>query len=157
MTINRTTTIFFDAASLFAASHSPSGGSAYLILVCQYGYLHAIVSPDVLQETERNLLQKSTPAAFLRFRQLIADTPLRLISSPAEPLVRLYAPAFFEDGHVVAAALSSNAEYLITLDQPFARRMQAASLPIVTLSPGEFLQAVLPTHSEYERIRRTVT
>lgn len=157
MTIDRTTTVFFDAASLFAASHSPTGGSAYLILVCQSGYLRAMVSPDVLQETERNLLEKSTPAAFLRFRQLIADTPLLLVSSPAEPLVRLYEPTFLEDGHVVAAALSSSAPYLITLDQPFARRMQAAALPIVTLSPGEFLREILPNHPDYERIRRTVT
>lgn len=157
MTIDSTTTLFFDSASLFAASHSPTGGSAYLILVCQYGYLQAMVSPDVLQETERNLLEKSTAAAFLRFRQLLADTPLLLVSAPAEPLVRLYEPAFFEDGHVIASAISSNAQYLITLDQPFARRISASTLPILALSPGAFLQEVLPGHPDYERIRRTVT
>jgi predicted nucleic acid-binding protein len=64
--------------------------------------------------------------------------------------------AFFEDAHVVASAIESGAHYLITLDRRLARRIDQARLPIIAISPGQFLQEVLPDHPEYARIRRTV-
>jgi predicted nucleic acid-binding protein len=156
MSLDRTTSVFFDAASLFAASHSPTGGSAYVVLVCQFGYLQALVSHAILTETERNLLNKSTAEAFSRYRQLIASTPLQLVSAPAESLVRQYEPTFFEDAHVVASALGSQAQYLVTLDQRFVERIRQSNLPIIAISPKEFIQTVLPNHPDYELIRRTI-
>jgi len=157
MSVDLTTRLFFDATCLFAASHSPSGGSAYIVLVCSHGFLQAVVSPEILVEAERNLLEKSTTDAFARYRQLIASTPLRLMSAPDEPSVRRHESAFFEDAHVVASAIESGAHYLVTLDQRLARRIDRAQLPIVAVSPRRFLQEVLPDHPEYARIRRTVT
>jgi predicted nucleic acid-binding protein len=157
MSVDPTTQLFFDATCLFAAAHSPSGGSAYLVLVCSHGFLQAVVSPEILVEAERNLIEKSTTDACVRYRHLIASTPLRLMSAPDEPSVRQHASAFFEDAHVVASAIESGAHYLITLDQRLARRIDQAHLPIVAVSPRQFLQEVLPNHPEYVRIRRTVT
>ena len=48
MSVDPTTQLFFDATCLFAAAHSPSGGSAYLVLVCSHGFLQAVVSPEIL-------------------------------------------------------------------------------------------------------------
>jgi len=153
MTVDRTTALFFDASSLFSASHSPLSGSSFLVLACDNGYVRAVVSPGVLVETERNLLNKSTPQAFTCFRKLIAATPLTLVSAPDQAIVLHYAPIFFEDAHVVAAALASRAQYLITLDQRLASRVTQASLPIIAVTPREFIQAVLPNHPEYPDIR----
>jgi predicted nucleic acid-binding protein len=157
MAVNRTTSLFFDAASLFAASHSPTGGSYFLVLVCQHGFLQMVVSPDVLNETERNLLNKSTTAAFDRYRQLVASTPLLLVSAPAESIVLQYESTVLEDAHVVASALGAQANYLITLDRRFVNRVRSANLPIVAITPKEFIQTVLPDHPDYELIRRTVS
>ena len=157
MSVDPSTQLFFDATCLFAASHSPSGGSAYLVLVCSHGFLQAVVSPEILVEAERNLIEKSTPDAFTRYRHLLASIPLRLMSAPDEPSVLRHASAFFEDAHVVASAIESGAHYLITLDRRLARRIDQAQLPIVAVSPRQFLQEVLPNHPEYVRIRKTVT
>jgi predicted nucleic acid-binding protein len=157
MNIDQTTQVFFDATCLFAAAHSPTGGSAYIVLVCSNGYLQAVVSPEVLIEAERNLLDKSTAEAFFRYRQLVASTPLQLIAAPDEPAVRQYEPTFFEDAHVVASALDARAQYLITLDRRLERRINQAQLPLRGISPKQFLQDVLPDHPEYARIRGTVT
>src|SRR5947208_1802677 len=117
MTLDRTTALFFDASALFAASHSPLSGSSFLGLACSNGNLRAVVSPDVLIETERNLLSKSTIHAVTHYRNLVAATPLSLVSAPDQAIVNHYEPNFFEDAHVVAAALASQAQYFITLDQ----------------------------------------
>jgi len=157
MSVDRTTPLVMDAAVLFAASHSPTGGSAYILLVCQFGYLSVVVSQAVLREAERNLLEKSTTQAFLRFWELVAETPFRLVPAPAESLVRGHESEFFEDAHVVAAAVASQARYLITLDQTLRRRIEQSRIPLLGHSPGAFIQEVLPEHPEYMRIRRRVT
>src|SRR3954468_23008125 len=97
MTLDRTTSLFFDASSLFSASHSPLSGSSFLMLACKTGYLRAVVSPDVLIEAERKLLSKSTAQAFTRYRNLVDVTPLSLVSAPDQAIVLQYEPIFFED------------------------------------------------------------
>jgi predicted nucleic acid-binding protein len=153
MPIDRTSLIFFDASSLFLAANTPLGGSAFLLEVCSRGYLQAVVSPDVLLEVERNIVEKGRPGAFRRFRELVTSTPFLVTSAPAEHVVRTYEAAFVEDAHVIAAALSSQSAFLLTVDQRFDRRIRASALSIVALSPREFLQAVLPDHPDYAAIR----
>jgi hypothetical protein len=69
-----------------------------------------------------------------------------------EEVVR-HEATFFEDAHVVAAALAGHCELLITLDRRLQRRIEQADLGVTALSPREFLQTVLPEHPEYARIR----
>lgn len=55
MVLSQQTLLFFDASSLVAAAGSPTGGSAFLLLVCQKGFLRASSSQGVLIEAERNI------------------------------------------------------------------------------------------------------
>jgi predicted nucleic acid-binding protein len=153
MPLDRTTLVFFDASSLFLAANSPLGGSAFLLSVCSRGYLQAVVSPDVLLEAERNIVDKGRPGAFHRYRELVASTPFLVASAPPEPVVRQYEAVFVEDAHVIAAALGSHSAFLVTVDQRFERRVRASALSITALSPREFLQVVLPDHPDYAAIR----
>jgi hypothetical protein len=153
MPLDRATLVFFDASSLFLAANTPTGGSAFLIEVCSRGYLQAVVSPDVLLEAERNIVEKGRPDAFRRYRDLVAATPFLVTSAPPEHIVRQYETVFIEDAHVIAAALGSRSAYLITVDRRFEGRVRASGLSIVALSPGEFLQTALPNHPDYAQIR----
>ena len=153
MPLDRTTLVFFDASSLFLAANTPTGGSAFLIEACSRGYLQAVVSPDVLLEAERNIVEKGRPGAFLRYRNLVASTPFLVTSAPPEHIVRQYEAVFVEDAHVIAAALGSRSTHLITVDQRFERRVRASGLPITALAPKEFLQTILPDHPDYAEIR----
>lgn len=154
MSLSRTTLLFFDASCLFAAAGSPKGGSAYLISVCSRGYLQAVVSPDVLIEAERNILDKLIPEAFYRYRDIVSSTNFLVISTPSKQIVRQYEAIFFEDAHVIASSLISHSEFLITLDQNLERRTKDANLETKAISPGEFLQTVFPTHPEFSQIRQ---
>jgi hypothetical protein len=58
-----------------------------------------------------------------------------------------------KDAHVLAAALSVQAPFLITLDQRLAAAINQANLPIRALSPGEFITTELPTHPAYPVMR----
>ena len=153
MPLDRATLVFFDASSLFLAANTPTGGSAFLIEICSRSYLQAVVSPDVLLEAERNIVEKGRPDAFRHYRDLVALTPFLVTSAPPEHVVRQYEVVFVEDAHVIAAALGSRSAYLITVDRPFERRVRASALSIVALSPREFLQTVLPDHPDYAEIR----
>ena len=153
MPLDRATLVFFDASSLFLAANTTTGGSAFLIEICSRGYLQAVVSPDVLLEAERNILEKGRPDAFGRYRALVASTPFLVTSPPPEHVVRRYEAVFFEDAHVVAAALGSRSAYLVTVDRPFERRVRESALPVTATSPREFILTVLPKHPDYAEIR----
>jgi predicted nucleic acid-binding protein len=68
--------------------------------------------------------------------------------------VRRYESAFFEDAHVVAAALASQARFLVTLDQALERRVRRTGPAVVAISPKEFLQTVFPQHPDFAKIRQ---
>ena len=154
MTLTPTSLLFFDASCLFAAAASPTGGSAYLVSVCSWGHLRAAVSVDVLIKAERNILEKLSVEAFIRYRELLKSTPFLVTLSPPELTVSEYVGVFVEDAHVVAAALAVQADYLVTLDRRLAHRVTDADLGIVALSPRDFLQNVFPRHPDYARIRQ---
>ena len=153
MPIDRASLVFFDASALFLAANSPLGGSAFLISVCSRGYLRGVVSPDVLLEAERNIVEKGQPGSIRRYRALVASTPLLIVSVPSEHVVRGYSAIFMEDAHVIAAAVASGSDFLITLDQRLERRVRVSGLSVVALSPKEFLQAIVPNHPDYNEIR----
>jgi predicted nucleic acid-binding protein len=58
-----------------------------------------------------------------------------------------------KDEHVLAAAIESGADYLLTLDKPLAARVNQSGLPIRAVSPGEFITTVLIRHEDYPSIR----
>ena len=112
-----------------------------------------MVSPDVLIEAERNILDKLIPEAFYRYRDIVSSTNFLVVSTPSKQIVRQYEASFFEDAHVIASTLVSHSEFLITLDQNLEHRTKDANLETKAISPGEFLQTVFPTHPEFSQIR----
>jgi predicted nucleic acid-binding protein len=155
MPINETTLLFFDSSCLIAAAGSPTGGSSLLLAICARGFLKGAVSYAVLVEAEGNILTNLKPQALVRYHQEILSIPLIVgpVPSPRERAA-VAAITSAKDAHVLAAALSVGAEYLITLDKPLADRInQKEELSIHALSPGEFIKRQLPTHPAYPSIR----
>lgn len=153
MTITRDSLLFFDATCLIAAAGSPSGGSGFLLSVCQAGFLNAFSSPSVLVEAERNITAKLHTSALSTYHLQLATTPIAVVSTPPKSIIEQYDDPFGKDAHVVASALAAGAPYLLTLDRPLIQRVQRAGLATVALTPGEFIQTILPTHPDYSAIR----
>jgi predicted nucleic acid-binding protein len=154
MPLDDTTPLFFDASCLVAASGSPNGGSGFLLLVCRQGQLTVVVSQPVLLEAERNVAENMGVERLLAFEHLLATTPFRVSPPPdAGQIVVCVELVGQKDAHVLAATLEAQAPYLITLDQPLARRVNAANCGVTALSPGTFINTILPTHPDYATIR----
>jgi predicted nucleic acid-binding protein len=153
MTLTRDSSLFFDATCLIAAAGSPTGGSGFLLSVCQAGFLNAFCSPSVLVEAERNITAKLHTSALATYHLQLAATPIILISTPQRRIIQQYDDPFGKDAHVVASAMAAGAPYLLTLDRPLIQRVQDVGLAIVALTPGEFIQTILPTHPDYSAIR----
>ena len=156
MAVDSTTLLFFDAAALVAAAGRPTGGSGFLLSLVERRLLAGGISPGVLLEAERNIRTKLPPEAWHRFHAMLLRTPLTVTPLPPPTVVGRYVDIVGEkDAHVVAAALRLGALFLITLDQPLARRLAATALPIRPLSPGEFIRTKLPTHPDYATLRNS--
>lgn len=153
MTLTRNSLLFFDATCLIAAAGSPNGGSGFLLSVCQAGFLRAGSSPSVLVEAERNITAKLPPAALATYHLQLAAAPISMVSTPPRRIIQQYDAPFGKDAHVVASVLAAQAPYLLTLDKPLIQRVQQAGLSLTALTPGEFIQTVLPTHPDFAVIR----
>jgi predicted nucleic acid-binding protein len=148
------TLLFIDASSLFVAAKTPTGGSGYILRVCQLGFLRACTSAVVRQETERNLLVKAPPAALRTHRLQVLTTPVREMSVPAAREVQRYTPVFGKDDHVIASAIAARAEFLITLDRRLINNLLAGVYPLVAVTPKEFLELYFVQHPDYARVRQ---
>ena len=154
MRVDRHSLLFFDAACLIAAAGSDSGGSGFLLQLCQRGLLRAAVSPIVLWEAESNIATKLPPPAMAGFRRLIMATPFVVVPPPPAAEIRHFQSLVNPKGaHVVAAAMAANAPYLLSLDQPFLREVEAASLMLRGLTPGAFITTILPEHPDAAHLR----
>jgi predicted nucleic acid-binding protein len=153
MTLTHDSLLFFDATCLIAAAGSPNGGSGFLFSVCQAGFLMACSSPSVLVEAERNLAAKLPPAALTTYHLQLATTPIILVSTPPRRTIEQHDSFFGKDAHVVASALAAQDPYLLTLDKRLIQRVQQVGIGLTALTPGEFIQTILPTHPDFSRIR----
>jgi predicted nucleic acid-binding protein len=147
MTIDRTTLVFFDASCLIAAAGSPTGGSSFLLSLCAKGYLQAAVSSYVLTEAARNIQARMKAGAWNSYQVILTSIPFVLASVPS-PLPDL-PPVNLKDIHVVAAASTVATAYLLTLDKGLLAEANQAGLAFLTLTPGDFIKTILPTHVDY--------
>ena len=148
MAVDRATPLFFDASCVYAAAQSPGGGAARLFTLCRLGWFPGWVSEPVLVEAERNLRRKGSALTLARYALLLQRTPLQAAPVPADPVGR-HPDINAKDAHVYAAAIACGARYLLTLDKPLMQQVNQLGGDPFALSPGDFLQQVLPTHPEY--------
>lgn len=150
MTIDRSTSIFFDASCLIAAAGSPSGGSGFLLSLCARDLLRPVVSQFVLYEAEHNIRQKLGQHVLHDFQALLIRIPFTVTSVP---MISTGAPWLIavnaKDAHVVVAVLASESPYLLTLDRNLIAEVSRANLPFQALTPGTFIKEVLVQHSDY--------
>jgi predicted nucleic acid-binding protein len=137
--------VFVDSSVWIAGARSPSGPSGAVLRLCEQGMVEPVVCSQVLAEVERNVRRK-LPGALRQCRQVFAVLRPRVqpLPTPAE-VERASQIVHPKDAPILAAALNSASEYLVSLDRHFLRAAArlAASIRIVT--PGELLAALLPS------------
>lgn len=97
--------------------YSASGMARDLIRLGLQGQVQLIVSPDVLEETIRNLTRKA-PEKVEAYQSLLELLQLEITADPAVELVKsveTYVVA--KDAPIVAAAIQAAPDYLVTYDR----------------------------------------
>lgn len=108
---------FLDASALFSAAYSSTGSSRDLIRKAIRGRVILVVSPEVLEETQRNLERKAPHALDTYFTLLslvepeVVETPSREEVWEAEEVVHR------KDAFIVAAARKAHVDVLVTWDR----------------------------------------
>jgi len=138
--------LFFEASVLIAAAHSPTGGSGYLLEACRRGRFKPVVTRLVLIEAERNIKAKLGEEDLLCFYQLLGSVDFTIEPPVSAREIAEYSHLIEErDAHVLAAAVRSGAQFLLTLDTNHfvTERLGKANLGLIIVTPGHFIKAYL--------------
>lgn len=151
MTIDATTLIFFDASCLIAAAGSPTGGSGFLLSLCEKGHLRPVISTYVMAEAARNIQARMKPVAWASYQALLIAVPF--VIAPIPNPLPILPPVNAKDLHVVAAAIAAGCAYLLTLDKGLLVEVNQARPGLPALLPGDFIKTILPTHADFPNLR----
>jgi len=143
--------LFLDASVFIAAAGSPQGGSSAVLELCRRGHFYALCTRLVLLEAERNITRKMGREALLRFYRTLAELEPILESPPTAEEIAACEPLVGEkDAHVLAAALKSGADVLLTLDRKhfMTEKVSEAGLKLRIATPGDFLKGLVEAESK---------
>lgn len=139
-------TAFLDANVWFSAAHSLSGGSFLIAHLAKKKLIKVYANNHVLQEAERNLLLKS-PDKLADYYLLLSEVAPVIVGNNVfgdiELQIKRAVPE--SDIPVLAGAVLSQADYLITLDKRDIanERVRKHLWPFRIVLPGEFLKILV--------------
>lgn len=144
--------LFIDASVFIAAAGSPTGGSAAVLELGRHGLVRLFGSKLVLLEAERNIREKMSSDAFLRFYDQIGTTKLKLVKPVNTRELAVARRIVAEkDAHVLAAARKGRVDALLTLDRKHLLTPEVRSLsPVLIQTPGEFLQQFIQEEKDHQ-------
>jgi predicted nucleic acid-binding protein len=128
--------LFIDSSVLFSAAYSSRGYARDLIIMAAREEVILVISPLVLEETRRNL-EESAPETVVVFDLLVQTIPFEFITPSNEEVLDAAGVVVLKDAPIVAAAKSSRADILVTMDRKHLldKPLLAQYLEIEVLSP----------------------
>ncbi|MBW2040351.1 MAG: putative toxin-antitoxin system toxin component, PIN family [Deltaproteobacteria bacterium] len=133
--------VFLDSNVIFSGLYSSAGAPGKILEWFMEGRLMMVISKQVLDEVVRTIKEK-LPGALPALRKLLISTPPEVTKDPPLEEVTLWAKVIdAEDAAILAAAVASQPNYLITGDKHFFDNpdiSEKSGLNIVT--PAEFVK-----------------
>lgn len=146
MNILKKNRVFFDSSVLIAGLASPEGASGMLLALSEMGLIIPVISEQVVIEVIRNI-EKKMPRHLPHYYKLFKILPFEL-ADPTDELIKR-AEGFInqKDTVILAAAMNSNIDYLVSLDKHFLND-NLTKLPFTVCSPGELIKKIraVPNH-----------
>lgn len=138
--------IFLDASVILSGLASPGGGSGLLFRASKLKKLTLITTPLVIGEVYRHLPKLKLSIAQLE--NLLDEHIIGLIEDPSKKTILRYKKVTTDpdDAHVLAGTVTSQANYLISLDKKhiLTKQVQQGLSPIRVYSPKQFWQSLSP-------------
>ena len=130
---------FLDTSAILAGLNSPTGAAGVILAACFVKQITAIISPQVVEEADRNIPVK--------FPQLMTAWQSFLLIPPKitkEPSIKQVQDAYnllpTSDASILASAIADKPDALITWNtKDFMRKSVVEAVHFPILKPGEFL------------------
>lgn len=135
---------FLDANILFTAAFSPGGRSAALVRLAGAGRCELVTSPHALAEARRNLKVKASHSLDGLERDILARVDIVEEAGPEELRRALEKGLPLKDAPILAAAIRSDAHYLVTGDSRHFGHLYGGKIGgLEVATPMKALEAVL--------------
>lgn len=138
---NKKNRVFIDSSVLIAAAISPTGSARELI---NQGFTQKIalyISPDVVEEAQRNLERKA-PQGLDYFYKIYRSLSYTLVKPKKRQIFKAAKIVIGKDAPIVAGALQSKADYLVTYDRKHLLQYKKdirESFKIKVITPDELI------------------
>lgn len=136
--------VFLDTSALIAGIASSKGSAREVLRLAEAGLIDVFVSRQVIVEADRNIeiklpeLLKEYRAFMKVFKPILVDDPSVM---EIKKFLKFINP---DDAPILAAAVSSGADYLITWDKKhFIAPSVKSYTGIKVVTPGDFLKELL--------------
>lgn len=137
--------VFLDANIYFAGFVSKEGASHLLFEIAGRGKIHLYSSKLVLREAEKNLRLKSTPGNLKSFHRYLQKIKIHVVPFPEDKITASYEALIHpKDLPVLGAAMTSKADYLITLDKRhfLTKALKLKLKKPAVMTPGDFIRQI---------------
>ena len=108
--------LFIDSSVLFSAAYSPRGNARNIILMAARRELTAVISKLVIDETNRNMIEKAPEKAHL-LETIIDNIPFEITRPTKREVLAAAKHAELKDAPIIAAAKKTKVDFLVTLDK----------------------------------------
>lgn len=134
--------IFLDTSALLSGLNSSFGASGLIISLFQIRSIEIVISSHIIKEAD-TVIKKKFPLLKEKFINFLLYKPTIVRKIPKTELQQAFAIIQTEDTPILAAAIKSQANFLITLDKRFERlvknKRKLISQQFDMMSPGEFI------------------
>lgn len=107
---------FIDSSVLFSAAYSPRGNARKIILMATRKELTAVISKLVIDETNRNMIEKAPEKVHL-LETIIDNIPFEITRPTKREVLAAAKHTELKDAPIIAAAKKTNVDLLVTLDK----------------------------------------
>ncbi len=132
--------LFFDSSALISGLNSPSGAAGIIISAFLSGEFLIYISDQVIEEVQRNIYSKF-PLLKESFLSFLLVKPKVVKQPTLEKIRKAYKLILTDDAPILAAALKSKPDFLITWDKRhFLKKEVISNTSFIICTPKEFIQ-----------------
>ena len=132
--------VFVDTSALLAGLNSPYGAAGTILAACFAHDLIPIISPQIIEEAERNIPSKFPHIAMAWASFLLIPPEITPAPSPAQ-VRRAHKILPTSDAPILASAVTAKPDALITWNtKDFLQKEVIASVSFPILIPQQFLE-----------------
>ncbi len=140
--------VFVDANVIFAGAASSTGASYAVLALAEIGMIKMIVSHQVIDETERNLLRKFPAGLPILTEWLVSIDPLVLVDPQPEQFLRWTTIIEAKDAPILEAAVQAEVDHFLTLNTKHFTPEVANVSSLLIQTPAQFIEHIRAIISE---------